>query len=558
MAVDLFKEPGLQGPQASASGPVDLFKEPGLSPAPQIPQGAPSYATGGLGLASSFVRGVTDPIAQLLKSNIIPGTGIEQQLLKYYHQAAQSPQGVSDNGPSAMQQHIVNTLGSIMPSGIANTLLNKTPSLQELFPMASDFGQNVMGQNIAHGIGGLVPAGIAAAAMPASSALRALPIVGRALAPAAQQMSLSSGLFGAAEHPEHPVLGGLAGTAEGLAVGQIPGIIGAAVKGIKGIPAAFQALKAPEEAQKMYEAAVGKLPEDVMNTQNNQAILDNAEKQVEIANTKYKDVKDTAEASGFASDFNPGGIKIKPYPQLRNTLDDVSERLGVSPKLLATIERYKNNPTYDNAHALQSHLGKEAARIGSLFNKTPEDDLTVQALKDARNSVNTRIEQAFERSGNKNLIKKYNDASDFYKKNVVPYREKPEIARVLQGGQFPTDIISVISRDDPDGYNKVLRKHIAQNPFQSRTFMAQALAQHVTPANSKVGLTLSDIVNGYENIPSVIKDIGKSVQLSKNMKSFKQSALIREKASKAITDAAKVGAGALGIGYGLKKLHDIL
>ncbi len=332
--------------------------------------------------------------------------------------------------------------------------------------------------------------------------------------------------------------------------------IGSAAK--TGISKGLAALRAPAEAERMVGEAAGKLPQDVMNKQNNEILLQNADKKQAIASTKYQDVADTAEAMGFASDKNPEGqIKIKPYPQLTQTLDKIPDNIGINKKLIATIGRYKNNPTYENAHELQSHLGKEAARIDAKLVKNPTDDNTVDALRDARGAVNTRIEQAFNRTGNKNLIKKYKNASDYYKTEVRPYHDKPEIYRMMQGKQYPHDVLNVISEHDPKGYNDKIRQDIKKNPFQSRSFMAQALQKHVNPSNAEKGLTLDDIINGYKDIPTEIKTIGKNTQLAKNMGALEQAAKTRKTIAKTARGTKIAGTTLGGIGasiWGLKKI----
>lgn len=481
---------------------------------------------GWTGIAHAFGRGVLDPIADLFKSGIIPGTQVAGQL------------------NAQLQRY---------SPGLQQT--ESKLSLQHLLPTAADIGQPSFGQSAAHFAGGFIPQGMAIAAAPEVAAAQRIPLLGRLLAPAAQKSAIGLGTLGVAQNPEHPIAGGLESGALALGLGQIPGIAGAAKTGIsKGLAA----LRAPAEAERMVREAVGKLPQDVMNKQNNESLLQNADKKQAIASTKYQDVADTAEVMGFASDKNPEGqIKIKPYPQLTRTLNKIPDNIGINKKLIATIGRYKNNPTYENAHKLQSHLGKEAERIDAKLVKNPTDDNTVDALRDARGAVNTRIEQAFNYTGNKNLIKKYKNASDYYKTEVRPYHDKPEIYRMMQGKQYPHDVLNVISEHDPKGYNDKIRQDIKKNPFQSRSFMAQALQKHVNPSNAEKGLTLDDIINGYKDIPTEIKTIGKNTQLAKNMGALEQAAKTRKTIAKTVRGTKIAGTTLGGIGasiWGLKKI----
>jgi hypothetical protein len=294
----------------------------------------------------------------------------------------------------------------------------------------------------------------------------------------------------------------------------------------------------PGIGTKFMEGISSNLPKDVLNKVNTENVINNYTNKLAQSSEKYNQLKTAA-----------ANIAVKPYQRTLNTLDSTLQRRGVDPDLSVTLQRYRDNPTFNNAHELQSALGKEAANFKSSLGKTPEDTITQRLLNNARGDINDRIEQTFKNSGNDDLLNQYKDATDYFKNHVLPYRQKSSIWRVINGKEYPADITKTLTKDDKGGYNDALRQHIADNPEQAKSLIAQSLHTAADPEGKLGFVPLKKLLANADNMPSSIKEMADKVGLSKQLENLAGV----YKAKKAL----KWGGGAAIALGGLDKLRKI-
>lgn len=147
----------------------------------------------------------------------------------------------------------------------------------------------------------------------------------------------------------------------------------------------------------------------------------------------YKNAKETA-----SSLYNPvfegvGNKKITTSPfsnQYTNLKKDILK--AYSPSIKEVHNQFIENPSFNNAHKLQSDMGK---RIADLKSGNSKDSLTldnIERLEKARTVLKEDMESYLNKS-NPNLFKKYQNASDFYKNQVIPYGQDNTIRDISKG-----------------------------------------------------------------------------------------------------------------------------
>lgn len=248
------------------------------------------------------------------------------------------------------------------------------------------------------------------------AAAEGLPIAGRALKaiPAAARRIAGTTLFGAGVDPDR---------ARGALTGAIGGAAGEAIPAIAG-------LAKYASPQKLTDSIMGYL-------KGGRSVEENAK-------SLASDIKNTFEKrTGEASDlynplFNAVGNRsvysdIAKSPELYKNLDKniVNSYL---PDIKKLHNKFIEDPTLKNAHDLQSQLGFEVRKLERQPVKSISDTRDMQNWRNARNNlqqdVNTFL-NASDKTGD--LSKMYNDATEHYRNNVVPYLSNSGIAKIAKG-----------------------------------------------------------------------------------------------------------------------------
>lgn len=209
----------------------------------------------------------------------------------------------------------------------------------------------------------------------------------------------SASLYGAINEPEDRLKG--AGT--GFVTGGIGEGLGALLG--KGLPAAAEFL----HPQKYANSLAGDITKGY-------------QKSKEASTSLYSPVFE-----------NVGNKKItnSPYASQYASLNkDILK--GYSPSIKEVHKQFIENPTFNNAHKLQSDIGK---RISNLKSGNSKDSLTldnIERLEKAQTSLKNDMSSYLNHS-NPNLSNQYQRASDFYKNQVIPYNQNNTIRDIVKG-----------------------------------------------------------------------------------------------------------------------------
>lgn len=232
----------------------------------------------------------------------------------------------------------------------------------------------------------------------------------------------------------------------------------------------------------------------------------------DISNSHYGDILKEAAQQGYTGGKQFPGISVNTGEKsitpngFTNQLDDIdltAHSKGIQDLLTPFTKSVNNNLSFEKAHDLQSELGKQGAKLATNADGT-QRYLGAQLL-DLRNTLKDDITGSLASNGDTDLAKQYQDASDFFKTNVAPYRENSAIRKVVMGQGLkevnPSNIGNVLKKDDAP----IAPIVNSLSDKSKNLLLAQALKSSTRLSPNKAG-TLSRItdpnslVNSYQNL----------------------------------------------------------
>ena len=134
-------------------------------------------------------------------------------------------------------------------------------------------------------------------------------------------------------------------------------------------------------------------------------------------------------------------------------------------------DAFKNKPTFQNSHNLQSELGVMIGDLQKIPGKTGAERLQLQNIKSVRDSLKSDISDFLKRrdeNSNENLAPMYQKGIDLYRENVAPYLSSKKLREIVRQGKTvvnnvhdifknPTDLVDRFSGNTTTGpINKIL------------------------------------------------------------------------------------------------------
>lgn len=160
---------------------------------------------------------------------------------------------------------------------------------------------------------------------------------------------------------------------------------------------------------------------------------------------------------------------------------------AINSDISALHNNFIQNPTLKNAHKLQSQLG---TALGQLTNGITAPDQatwqTINSLGNARNALKTDINN-FLQNSDPAIANQYQIASNYFRDNVAPYRNIPDIYKIATGETTnikPTQLANLFSSPNAnlqqvlsdlpqDAINKILYTKLGQYQVGSPEFALQ-------------------------------------------------------------------------------------
>ncbi len=563
MGVDLFEKYNVPAQKPQSQG-TDLFEKYNVSPQEKqkssgmLPN---SFSETDLakmpGYAMDAARAV-DLGAQRFGGNLMQDIGQaftkSQQQLPY----DSIPQGARFNGSQRLEQ-------------AGAKAANLTP--QDVGIKNPDAGTNFVANTSQ-----FAPYALTAGRMPSSAASpTTMPVMRNLIGPAAQKLGLSGLLYGTTQSPPgEAVKGGLEDGLLSMLTAEVPGIkddASAIYQGAKNLWGNITGKPLQDSADSFYNTLSKGMAPDELNKTNTQNIIGNYKSQAQEIGKGYQDLGSLAEQRGYLPTgtkpiagimeqtnqkfIDSGKDTLSGLDNLVNKDDPESPLKNISSGLKGAIEKYQSSPTYSNAHTLQSMLGSEAADFSSGVNTDIADKQTARILNSVRGQLKNDITSSFESNGDKDLAETYNNLSDQWKSNVVPYQNVSGIWRAIKGKNHPANIINVLDDNDELGSNQTIRDHLKANPENTNTVLAQALnsaAKRNSSGSYNVGVP--KILDKYNNLPDNIRQLN-TPNLEQQLSDLQAAQDTRNKWAKPTETAVSGLLKGLGIGAGAGSSYEI-
>lgn len=233
---------------------------------------------------------------------------------------------------------------------------------------------------------------------------------------------------------QNPLTGALKGGALNAALGLVPGamnLVGQGINYLKPQDYADQIVGQLSGGRSLEDNAKS-LAQDVQNSFENQ---------VNLGKAQYQPVFNAVGNQKMYEGMQP---ENSAYQSLDSDIPDSYDR-----GLKKLHQNFISDPTFQNAHLLQSQLGS-TIRTAQSKNLSLSDQATVKDWQNAQNSLQSDMSN-FLNSKNPDLANQYQAATQNWAQNVVPYIENPKISAIATGDiTNPANIASIFKNPEPE------------------------------------------------------------------------------------------------------------
>src|SRR3990167_3573732 len=214
----------------------------------------------------------------------------------------------------------------------------------------------------------------------------------------------------------------------------------------------------------------------------------------------------------------------------------------------AWIQKFNKNPTVENAHWLQSEAASRGYQLRNQRSLMKKDE--GKKLIDFSKQIRTDLEKTLE-TKDPSLLEKYKNATEYFRKNVDPYKNHPVLSKLLNEDK-DVNLNSLVNLFS----NKKLSRRIEAVKEHGGEELGKKLIYNKVGTASASGRKLfSPTKTGAfaESLQKSFKEQGlapyKTVELEKLQKELEKNLMLRN-----------LGTGALGIGASpfISKIEDIL
>lgn len=247
---------------------------------------------------------------------------------------------------------------------------------------------------------------------------------------------------------------------------------------------------------------------------------------VENARALYRPVFDSVPSGSIYSTIKPADSQYLNLPE-----DITSNYTNAIQKL---HDKFVSDPTFQNAHNLQSQIGTRLREVESTPFPPPATRNEIDALNEAQNALIDRDANGnitgdmgnFLNQVSPDIANQYKNAADNFFENVVPYRNSKKISPIASGrltNVQPSSLSKIFSSPDanvekvmsdlPEGtIDKVLYTKLGQttpaiNPItllrQSNRLNEQGLGDYISPTLSQQLGSLQNRINWRTRLQSL-------------------------------------------------------
>jgi hypothetical protein len=403
--------------------------------------------------------------------------------------------------------------------------------------------------------------------LPFGAALKAGKAIGKA-APGLRQAAswlpeaLGVGAVGAAVHP---------GTInERLATGAGEGALVPAFHGIiKGLKAAKQGISnaksninyaRPEKFQKEINETIQDIfkGKKITPERENKLVYGEINKKANLNKAKSSEMYDKVKEEAVNNGYDGFKKKIRITPDEFIKDKRLMRSLRSDSEVSRRFTEFLNEPSFKNAHELQSILNEQSFKLNSPLNDMASKNLA-KTFKDTRKRILNAIESTLKENGDVKLLTGYKDATKNYAENVVPYIKSKAMRDIsnssLEKGSyiFSENPITLLTKN-----NSRTQKVVSDLPDKSKRFLLQKMLEdaktgdHFDPV--KLKKIISDIKSSRKVNLTPQEELMKLEDLlNKGKKLEKTREFVKEHKGKLIVGGIGVP-GLIGGGKVLKEL----
>ncbi len=255
--------------------------------------------------------------------------------------------------------------------------------------------------------------------------------------------SAAGGAFGATQSQD-PAKGAAIGAALGAGGELVPAGLSATAGGIG---KAFNAVRPQKYAEQLLSTLGG-----------GNTLEGNAQSLAKDIQGAYKQKVDEGAALyspvfnqlGDNSIYSAGNSTEGAY---KNVANELIEDKSYDRNLNKLHQQFTDEPTLNNAHALQSQLGSSIRKLqtnDARGNLSVADRSKLQGYQDAQGGLRSDI-NSFLTSENPALADQYNAATANWAQNVTPYLDNSKLTQIAKGGiTNPKNITSLFAKPEPE------------------------------------------------------------------------------------------------------------
>lgn len=260
------------------------------------------------------------------------------------------------------------------------------------------------------------------------------------------QRAVGAAAYGGLQDTNDPAAGAIEGGLTSLgADALLGGVVG---KGIN-------ALKQPFSAQSKAEEILNNLGEGRSVEENSKAVAQKIKDAYEKAKSEGEELYQKVFKSTGNEKINEN---VGPYSSRYETLDKEIFTKDYDRKLKRLHQEFIENPNLKNAHELQSQLGyaiRKYKKSDASSNMTTADRNIMQGYQEARNSLQADIDN-YLANKSPDLVERYNDASQNWLENVVPYLSDSKISQMAKGKITNPGILKNIFKNPEPEIQKIV------------------------------------------------------------------------------------------------------
>ena len=220
--------------------------------------------------------------------------------------------------------------------------------------------------------------------------------------------------------------------------------------------------------------------------------------------SKYKKIYDSIISQGEKLGTN----KLNVPTILKNKTEDIQKLYKAAPsKYKASVQRFENNPTLQNAHDAQSDLGKIKRHLQDKIDKgqvlSSTESAALHEAETLQKRVRGSIQQHFAKNGRNDLATHYGNTTTGYAKEVVPFKTK-EMAK-LKAGKGSTkavakDLIGSKSFAESEMASKIpgygVRRAIHETPMWAKGLAGGAVIPTLSASGVPIPYYIRKILGG--------------------------------------------------------------